>query len=82
MRRRAAWLILLVRPLACSGGGGESGPSACFTEFDASRPAFSFQAEVAPGDVRAFTSSGSPNVPVAVPVSTIRSGPLTVSQAP
>ncbi|MHC4448820.1 MAG: hypothetical protein ACYS0E_01595, partial [Planctomycetota bacterium] len=61
LRRRAAWLILIVLPLACGGGGNEV-RSARITAFDPNQPAFTFDATVGAGDVRAFTSAGDPNV--------------------
>ena len=81
LRRRAAWLILIVLPLACGGGGNEI-RAARITEFDPTQPAFTFDASVGAGDVRAFTSAGDPNVPIAALGATIRAGTLTVSQRP
>ena len=81
LRRRAAWLLLIVLPLACGGGGSEVRVNR-ITEFDPTQPSFVFDTSVGPGDVRAFTSAGDPNVPVAAPAVTIRGGTLTVSQRP
>ena len=61
---------------------GPLGPVFEVTEFDPSQPSFSFELSVGPGDVRSFTSAGDPNVPVAAPAATLRSGTLVVSQRP
>jgi len=81
--RAAALLCLVFIPLACGGGGGGGGGAdpSCFTAFDATAATVSFEAEVRPGDVRAFRSAGSATTPLAIPATPILSGTLIVSRA-
>jgi hypothetical protein len=79
--RAAAIIALALLPIACGGGSSPPDPP-CFTAFRANVPAWTFEAQIRPGDVVASGSVGAPPPPLGFPASTVASSTLTVSQRP
>jgi hypothetical protein len=67
--------VALALALASCGGGG----GGCNEPFDPAGAVVAFQVSIAPGGIRAFTSTTDSGSPLALPASTMTSGTLSVS---